>query len=189
MHPAAHCAAFSLRSDAESADTGRFRDAQSLALEYDMSDQQTQQDESPVFSIEKLYVKDLSLEVPNAPQVFLEQGENELSVQLHNEGEQVGEGFYAVTLTVTVTNKVGDKTIFLAEAAQGGIFQIRNIDEDDMPAIIGIACPTILFPYVREVISDLVNRAGFPPVVLQPVNFEALFQQRMMEMAQAEGHA
>ncbi|MCB6183531.1 protein-export chaperone SecB [Leeia sp. TBRC 13508] len=152
-----------------------------------MSEQQAA-DNTPVFNIEKLYVKDLSLEVPHAPQIFLENGENEVSMQLHNEGEQIGDGFFEVTLTVTVTNKIEDKTVFLAEAAQAGIFQIRNVPEEDMGAIIGIACPTILFPYVREVISDLVNRAGFPPVILTPVNFEALYAQRLEAMA-TEGNA
>ncbi|WP_018151971.1 protein-export chaperone SecB [Leeia oryzae] len=152
-----------------------------------MSEQQAEEN-NPVFNIEKLYVKDLSLEVPHAPQIFLESGDNEIGMQLHNEGEQIGDGFFEVTLTVTVTNKIGDKTVFLAEASQAGIFQIRNVDEEDMPAIIGIACPTILFPYVREVISDVVNRAGFPPVILSPVNFEALFAQRMQEM-ETQGNA
>jgi preprotein translocase subunit SecB len=138
----------------------------------------------PVFSIEKLYVKDLSLEVPNAPGVYLEQEGPSIGVELHNTASSVSEGIYNVVLTVTVTAKRDDKTFFLVEAGQAGIFQIRNVPQDGLDAILGITCPTILFPYVREVISDAVNRAGFPPVLLAPVNFEALYQQRMEQAAQ-----
>ena len=140
--------------------------------------------QQPVFSIEKLYVKDLSLEVPNAPAVFLEQEGPTINVELHNAASGVNEGLYNVVLTVTVTAKRGDKTYFLAEAGQAGIFQIRNVPQDQLDAILGITCPTILFPYVREVISDAINRAGFPPVLLAPVNFEALYQQRAEQGAQ-----
>ena len=133
----------------------------------------------PVFSIEKIYVKDLSLEIPHAPGIFLERTQPEIEVQLHSEGGQLDEGVYQVTLTVTVTAKAGDKTVFLAEAGQAGIFQIRNMPQGDIEPILGIACPNILFPYARETISDTVNRAGFPPVLLAPVNFEALYQQRL----------
>jgi len=132
-----------------------------------------------VFSIEKIYVKDLSLEIPHAPGIFLERSQPEIEVQLHSEGGQLDEDVYQVTLTVTVTAKAGDKTVFLAEAGQAGIFQIRNVPAGDIEAILGIACPNILFPYARETISDTVNRAGFPPVLLAPVNFEALYQQRL----------
>lgn len=138
-------------------------------------------DQQPVFSIEKLYVKDLSLEVPNAPQVFLERDAPEIQVQLQNNGTGIGDGLFEVALTVTVTAKRGEYTTFLVEVAQAGIFQIRNVPDDDMEPILGIACPNILFPYAREVVSDAVNRAGFPPVVLAPVNFEGLYQQRMAQ--------
>lgn len=144
-----------------------------------MSDQ-----EQPVFSIEKLYVKDLSLEVPNAPGVFLEQEGPTINVELHNAAGMVSEGVYGVVLTVTVTAKREDKTFFLVEAGQAGIFQIRNMPQESIDAILGVTCPTILFPYVREVISDAINRAGFPPVLLAPVNFEALYQQRAAQAAQ-----
>jgi preprotein translocase subunit SecB len=136
------------------------------------------------FSIEKIYVKDLSLEVPNAPQVFLQRDQPEVQVQLHTEGSGVDEGVFQCLLTVTVTAKLGDKTMFLVEAAQGGIFQIRNVPQQDLEPILSIACPNILFPYVRETISDTINRAGFPPVLLAPVNFEALYQQRLEQVAQ-----
>jgi preprotein translocase subunit SecB len=140
--------------------------------------------EQPIFSIEKLYVKDLSLEVPNAPGVFLEQEGPNINVELNNSVSAVSEGIYNVVLTVTVTAKREEKTFFLVEAGQAGIFQIRNVPQDGIDAILGVTCPTILFPYVREVISDAVNRAGFPPVLLAPVNFEALYQQRAVQAAQ-----
>ena len=145
-----------------------------------MSDAQNQ----PVFSIEKLYVKGISLEIPNAPQVFLEREAPQVDIQLHHESNKVDDGVYHTVLTVTVTAKAGEKTLFLVEVGQAGIFVIRNLPEADMEPVLGIACPNILYPYVREVVSDMVVRAGFPPVVLTPVNFEALFQAQ--KQAQAE---
>ena len=127
---------------------------------------EAQQTNQPVFSIEKVFVKDLSLEIPNAPQV---------DIQLHHNTTGVEEGVYQTVLTVTVTAKVGEKTMFLVEAAQAGIFVVRNIPGQELDAVLAIACPNILFPYVREVISDTVVRAGFPPVILSPVNFEAIY--------------
>ena len=142
------------------------------------------QNTQPVFSIEKVYVKDLSLEIPNAPQVFLERDTPQVDIQLHHNSSSVEEGVYQTTLTVTVTAKVKDKTMFLVEAAQAGIFVVRNVPAQDMEAVLAIACPNILFPYVREVISDVVVRAGFPPVVLSPVNFEAIFQAQREQQQQ-----
>jgi len=139
----------------------------------------------PQFSIEKVYVKDLSLEIPNAPQVFLEREAPQVDIQLHHNSTGIDEGVYETTLTVTVTAKVKDKTLFLAEASQAGIFVVRNVPAADLDAVLGIACPNILFPYVREVISDVVVRGGFPPVMLNPVNFEAVYQaQRSQQQAQ-----
>ena len=130
----------------------------------------------PVFSIEKVYVKDLSLEIPNAPQAFLEREAPTVDIQLHHNSTGVEDGVYQTVLTVTVTAKIGDKTLFLIEASQAGIFVVRNVPAPELEAVLGIACPNILFPYVREVISDTSSRAGFPPVVLSPVNFEAIYQ-------------
>ena len=138
-----------------------------------MSDSQ-----QPTFSIEKIYVKDLSLEVPGGPQAFMRQEQPQLEVQITQQSQRVNEALVEVTLVVTVTAKVGDKVLFLVEASQAGVFQIRNIAEADLPPILGIVCPNVLFPYARETISDLINRAGFPPVLLAPVNFEAIYQQR-----------
>jgi preprotein translocase subunit SecB len=147
-----------------------------------MNDAQNPQ--QPMFSIEKLYVKDISLEIPNAPQVFLEREAPQVDIQLHHNSQRVDEGIYQTTLTVTVTAKAGEKVMFLVEAGQAGIFQVRNIVGSELDAVLGIACPNILFPYVREVISDLTVRAGFPPVVLSPVNFEAIYQQQLQQGSQ-----
>lgn len=148
-----------------------------------------QDDNAPVFSIEKIYVKDLSLEVPNAPHCFLEREQAQVNLQMQTGGEAVGDGVFNVVLTLTVTAKVGEKTQFLIEAAQAGIFQIRNVPQEDLEPIVAIACPNILFPYARETISDAVTRAGFPPVLLAPVNFEAIYRQRLeqQEAQQAGG--
>ena len=146
------------------------------------------QNNQPVFSIEKVFVKDLSLEVPNAPQVFLEREAPTVDIQLHHNSTGVEEGVYQTILTVTVTAKIGEKVMFLVEAAQGGIFVARNIPAAELEAVLAIACPNILFPYVREVISDTVVRAGFPPVILSPVNFEAIYaQSREPQPAAATG--
>ena len=137
------------------------------------------------FQIEKIYVKDLSLELPNAPQAFMQQAQPQLEVQIETSANQFADAYYEATVSATVTAKIGEKTLFLAEAVQAGIFQMRNVPADDLKPLLGIACPTILFPYLRETISDLVTRGGFPPVLLAPVSFEALYVQRMQQSQQA----
>ncbi|MDF0606091.1 protein-export chaperone SecB [Neisseriaceae bacterium TC5R-5] len=147
-----------------------------------MSEQQEQQ---PVFSIEKIYAKDMSLEVPNAPLVFLEQAQPEIDMQLASEAKQLDDGYFEVSLKVTVTAKLPEKTIFLCEVTQAGIFRIVNVPADDLDPLLGVACPNILFPYARETVSSIVNRAGFPPVLLSPINFEALYLQQRAQQAEA----
>ena len=142
--------------------------------------------QQPTFGIEKIYVKDLSLEVPGGPQAFMQQEQPQLEVQITHQSQRVNDVLFEVTLIITVTAKSGDKTLFLVEASQAGVFQIRGVPEQDLPPVLGIVCPNVLFPYVRETVSDLVNRAGFPPVLLAPVNFEAIYQQRA-EAAKAQG--
>ena len=142
--------------------------------------------EAPSFAIEKLYVKDLSLEVPNAPAVYLERESPEIGLQLQTGGLKVGDDIYEVTLTATVTAKIGEKTVFLVEVGQAGLFRIRNIPEDNLEPLLSIACPNILFPYAREVVSESVTRAGFAPVVLQPVNFEAMYAARAQQAQQEQ---
>jgi preprotein translocase subunit SecB len=140
-------------------------------------------DESqPTFQIEKIYVKDVSLEIPGAPQVFLEAQGPQLEIQVKNESAQFADGLYEVKVTVTVTAKAGERTLFLAEAAQAGIFTVRGVPPADLEPLLAVACP-ILYPYARETISDLITRGGFPPVLLAPVSFEALYAQRKQQAA------
>ena len=135
------------------------------------------------FQIEKIYVKDLSLEVPNAPKIFMEMENPQLEIQVRNDGMQFTDELYEVTVTVTVTARAGEKTVFLAEVAQAGIFSMRGIAAEDLDPLLGIGCPTILYPYVREAISDLVTRAGFPAVTLAPVSFEQIYMERRQQAA------
>ena len=136
-------------------------------------------------AIEKLYVKDLSLEIPHAPQIFLERENPQIDVQLHTQAAMLSEGMFEVIVTSTVTAKLGEKVMFLIEAKQAGIFQIRNVSTDDLEPILGVMCPNILFPYLREVVSDVAVRAGFAPVLLNPVNFEALYHQQKQNQVES----
>ena len=140
----------------------------------------------PVFSVEKLYVKDLSLEVPHAPKIFLEQETPEVDMRINTTSSKIEENFFECVVTVTVTAKLADnRVVFLNEVSQAGIFRLENIPEDDVNVLLGVACPNILFPYAREVVSSTVTRAGFPPVLLAPINFEAMFSQAQEEQAAA----
>lgn len=142
--------------------------------------------QQPSFQIEKVYVKDVSLEIPNAPQVFLEAQQPQLEIQVRSDSSRFGDNLYEVAITVTVTAKAGEKTLFLAEVAQAGIFSLKNVPEADLEPLLAVACPTILYPYAREAVSDLVTRGGFPPVLLQPVSFEALYAQRGAQQPRVE---
>lgn len=146
---------------------------------------QNSQATQPHFSIEKLYVKDLSLEVPNAPKIYLEREAPQINIQLRPEFDLIEDDMYDVTLTLTVSAQLpGEKTMFLVEVAQAGIFQVRNLPADNLEPLMLITCPTILFPYASEAVSNSVTRAGFPPVNLAPVNFEGLYQaQKQQQMA------
>jgi preprotein translocase subunit SecB len=139
---------------------------------------------APTFAIEKIYVKDLSLENPGAPQSFLSTEAPNVEVGLRTRGEQVDENVFECVLTITVTAKAGDKTLFLVEAAQAGLFRIQGVPMADMQPIMGIHCPNVLFPYVRETIANAISRAGFPPVHLDPINFELLYQQQLANLQQ-----
>ena len=130
-----------------------------------------------IFNIEKIYVKDLSLEISDAPLVFLESEAPKIDMQLHIDDKNIKESMHEVVLTVTITAKTKDKTLFLIEVQQAGVFQIINIEEAEMLPILNIVCPNVIFPYMRETVSDIVTRAGFPPVILSPVNFEALYNE------------
>jgi preprotein translocase subunit SecB len=142
--------------------------------------------QQPVFNIEKLFVKDLSVEVPNAPAIYMEREAPQIDVDMSSESHALGEDMYLTGITVTVTAKTGDKTMFLVECTQAGIFHIQNVPQDQIPMVLGIGCPNIVFPYLRETVSDVVIRAGFPPLLLNPVNFEALYlQQQQAQQQQA----
>ncbi|MBU3693403.1 MAG: protein-export chaperone SecB [Rhodocyclaceae bacterium] len=140
----------------------------------------------PQFAIEKLYVKDLSLEVPNAPQIFLDREPPQIAIELQTNVNSLGDNMYDVSLKVTVTAKAGEKTVFLVEVAQAGVFGVTGVPEDQLQPILMIACPNILFPYARETISTTVTRAGFLPVLLNPVNFEALYAQQQAARQQQQ---
>jgi preprotein translocase subunit SecB len=148
-----------------------------------MSDPQ-QQPQPATFQIEKVYVKDLSLEIPNAPKVFLEQVQPQLEVRIDTTSEAFAEGYYEVTVSATVTARIAERTLFLVEAEQAGIFAVRNVPAEELDPLLGIACPNVIFPYLRETISDLVVRGGFPPVLLAPLSFESLYLQRMQAQQQ-----
>jgi preprotein translocase subunit SecB len=154
-----------------------------------MSEQQQPQPQAqqPLFGIEKIYLKDLSLELPNAPQVFFEREAPQVEVNIHNEASGLPqEGMFEVVLTVTVTAKIQERTVFLVEAAQAGIFQIRNVPQADLEAVLGTLCPNTLLPYAREAVASVVQRAGFPPVTLQHMNFDLVYQQRMQQMREQQ---
>ncbi len=144
----------------------------------------------PSFNIQRIYLKDLSVELPNAPQIFLEQGNPNVDVQLNLNAENVNDnGIFEVTVSATVTTKVNDKVLFLVEAKQAGLFEIRNVPEDQLQPIIAIACPQIVYPYLRATVADAINRTGFPPVHLTEVNFQAMYQAQLDQAAQAQGAA
>jgi preprotein translocase subunit SecB len=150
-----------------------------------MSETAAPQQPAATFQIEKVYVKDVSLEIPNAPQVFMQQAQPQLEVRIDSGAAPFADGYYEATVTATVTAKAGDRTLFLAEVVQAGIFQLRHIPAEELKPLLAIACPTVLFPYLREAISDLVIRGGFPPVLLAPVSFEAIYLQRLQQEQQS----
>ena len=143
---------------------------------------------APHFQIQRMYLKDLSLEQPNSPQILLEQGQPQVEINLTLGAEVIGDSMYEVTVMATVTTKINDKTLFLVEAKQGGIFEIRNIPDDQLKQILGISCPGIVYPYLRAIVSDVCTRAGFPPVVLSEVNFQAMYEAQKGQL-EAESQA
>ena len=134
--------------------------------------------QGPIFQLQRVYLKDASLELPHAPQIFLEQGTPQFEVQLDVSHESVVEGVREIIVRVTATARVNDKVLFLVEAKQAGIFELRGIPDDQMPAVLGIVCPGIIYPYLRANVADLLTRTGLPPIHLAEINFEALYQQK-----------
>ena len=135
------------------------------------------QDQQPGFALEKLYLKDVSVEVPNSPEIFTSREAPKISIELNNETKPLADGYYEVSLQLTVTAKINQQTAFVVDLVQAGIFTIKNIPDDGMEAVTSITCPNILFPYAREAIANFTVKAGFNPVQLQPINFEALYMQ------------
>ena len=146
-----------------------------------MSDEQ----QTPVFQIQRVYLKDMSLEQPNSPAIFLEQEGPAIEVSLDVGGEKLADGIYETTVTITVTAKIKDKVAFLVEGKQGGIFEIRNVPPEQLQGILSIVCPQMIYPYLRAIVSDVCTRAGFPPIMLTEVNFQAMFEQQRAEAAGA----
>ena len=146
-------------------------------------------DDTPVFQIQRMYLKDLSLEIPHAPQIFLEQGQPTVEVSIDSEAAQLAEGVFEVTVTVTVTTRVDkEKVVFLTEAKEAGIFELRNIPQEQMEMVLNIVCPNTIYPYLRSNVADVIQRAGFPPIHLAEINFEVLYQQKLAAAQQAAPH-
>ena len=146
-----------------------------------MSENSNTQQEGPQFGIQRIYTKDISFETPNSPAVFTEQWEPEVNIELNSTANKLADDVYEVVLSVTVTAKLGDKTAYLAEVQQAGIFSLSGFSEDDMGGMFHSYCPNLLFPYVREVVSDLVSKGSFPQMLLQPINFDALYAQHLQQ--------
>jgi len=143
----------------------------------------------PVFQLQRCYLKDASLELPNAPHIFLEQQSPNIDVQLEVNNSAVVDGIYEVVVRVTATAKLGDKVLFLVEGKQGGIFEIRGVPNEQFEPIVGIVCPNIIYPYLRANVADLISRTGLPPIHLAEINFEALYQQRQAQQQAQTGAA
>jgi len=142
-------------------------------------------DQDPVFQIQRVYLKEMSLEQPNSPSILLEQDQPSVDIQLGVEASPAADGVFEVCVTATVQTKIKDKTVFLVEAKQAGIFEIRNLPQEQMGPIMGIACPQIVYPYLRGNVADLIQRAGFPPVHLAEINFQAMYEQQQAQQAPA----
>ncbi|MEO5606003.1 MAG: protein-export chaperone SecB [Polaromonas sp.] len=139
----------------------------------------------PVFQIQRVYLKDMSLEQPNSPEILLNQEQPGVEIQLGVDAKPVAEGLFEVTVMATVHTKIEDKTVFLVEAKQAGIFEVRNIQDDQMGSLLGIACPQIVYPYLRSNVADIIQRGGFPPVHMAEINFQAMYEQQQAQQAQA----
>ena len=144
-----------------------------------------QENNQPFFNMDKIYVKDLSLEIPHAPKVVMGRDSPTIDVQLHTQASTIEDNRFEVVVMATITAKLVDKIMFLIEVKQAGIFQIINVPTEELEPILAVMCPNILFPFLREVVSDIAVRGGFTPVLLNPINFDALYQQQKQQQAQA----
>jgi preprotein translocase subunit SecB len=143
------------------------------------------EENTPTFQIQRIYLKESSLEQPNSPGILLEQAQPAVDIQLGVEANTAAEGVYEICVTATVHTQLQERTVFLVEVKQAGIFEIRNIEQEQMSQIMGIACPQIVYPYLRANVADLIQRSGFPPVHLSEINFQAMYEQQRAQ--QAEG--
>jgi preprotein translocase subunit SecB len=143
-----------------------------------------EQDQNPVFQIQRMYLKDLSLEQPNSPKILLEQQQPQVDINLALSAEGISDGIFEVCVTATVTAKIGENTLFLVEAKQAGIFEIRHLPAEQMQGVVSVVCPQIVYPYLRAIVSDLCTRAGFPPILLTEVNFQAMYEAQQAQAAQ-----
>ena len=143
----------------------------------------------PVFQIQRVYLKDMSLEQPNSPEILLNQEQPAVEIQLGVDAKPVADGLFEITVTATVHTKIEDKTVFMVEAKQAGIFEIRNVPSEQMGALLGIACPQIVYPYLRGNVADIIQRGGFPPVHLAEINFQAMYEQQQAEAMMASAEA
>ncbi|MDB5727422.1 MAG: secB [Noviherbaspirillum sp.] len=148
-----------------------------------------EENQQPVFQIQRIYLKDMSLEQPNSPAIFLEQEAPNIEVAVDVGAEALADGVFESTVTITVTAKVKDKVAFLVEGKQAGIFEARNIPNEQLDPLLGIGCPNIVYPYLRANIADMITRAGFPPVHLAEINFELFYQQRLQALAEQQQQA
>lgn len=149
-----------------------------------MAEENKPQEAERQFAIQRIYTKDISFETPNSPQVFTQDWKPEINVSMNSTVNHLDDDNIEVTLTVTVTAKHDDNTAFLAEVQQAGIFLAKGMTDEEKGPMLGIYCPNTLFPYAREAIGDLINRGSFPQFVLQPVNFEAIYAQRIQQQKQ-----
>ncbi len=149
--------------------------------------EQPQAPAGPQVVLQKIFLRDCSVEVPDAPMIFTREWKPQMDVQLNTDVQDVAEKTHQVTLSVTVTAKLGESVAYLVELQQAGVFVVQGFDKpEDRRAVLGAYCPNVLFPYVREAASDLIQKAGFPQFLLQPVNFDALFQEYLKQQASAE---
>ena len=139
---------------------------------------------APIFQIQRVYLKESSLEQPNSPAILLEKEQPTVDIQLNVGADSAADGIFEVSITATVHAKIKDKTVFLAEVKQAGIFEIRNLDVAQLNQVMGIACPQIVYPYLRGNVADLIQRAGFPPVHLSEINFQAMYESQQAQAAQ-----
>jgi len=148
--------------------------------------QSNEQGNAPAFNLQRVYLKDMSVELPNAPQIFLEQEGPQVEISINVGGQRLADTVFESSATITVTTRIGDKVLYLIEATQAGIFEIANVPDEQLDPLLGIVCPTMLYPYLRANVADAITRTSLPPLHLAEVNFQALYEQRIAQMAEQQ---